>query len=170
MILMTLLFLLLMTGIAWIVAESDVSWKVKLAFITAAVYLSLSIGMSIENFKGWATESSLPENFVINWIVIEEPMNIYLWVTPAEFEAQCEPLLICFSEAELGEPRAYRIPYTPEDHAKMEMILGMLMMGEPVVGEASGGGDKEPNPYGIITEHFEAKRMPKLRERLQKKK
>ncbi len=75
--------------------------------------------------QGWPTERDLPDQFFLHAVNIDEPNNIYLWGTE-------------FTQG-LGqtEPRAYRLPYSPALHDKVDKATRKLRKGLPVIGQVA---------------------------------
>ena len=75
--------------------------------------------------QGWPTERDLPKQFFLHAVNIDEPSNIYLWGT--EFTQGLAQT----------EPRAYRLPYTPALHDKVDKATRKLRKGLPVIGQVA---------------------------------
>jgi len=75
--------------------------------------------------QGWPTDRDLPEQFFLHAVNIDEPNSIFLWGTQ-------------FTQG-LGqtEPRAYRLPYTPELHDKVDKATRKIRKGLPVIGQVA---------------------------------
>ena len=85
-------FIIIISLVLWFVIGSRGMWGLKAATIAAALYFCLSINFSLENFEGWPSDTSLPEEFRVHWIVIEEPDKkggegaVYIWAERLEAE------------------------------------------------------------------------------------
>ncbi len=153
-----LLFLVMAIGLSWIIIYLEGHWTLKIAFITLSLYLSLSVFLSVENFKGWATTQNLPDNFEIEWIIVREPYSrnsggIYLWISDLDFEPKCYRPLLCFSDFGMDGPRSYVIKYTLDEHARAEEMKDQLKSGQRLFGKPSGitGQEEETVLGGINT-------------------
>jgi hypothetical protein len=164
------LLLLLILGLLWVIIHLDGYWYVKAIFITLLLYLSLSIFLSIENFKGWATNQSLPEEFRIEWVIIQEPDKanrmpgaIYIWTSSVDSEPLCLPGLLCLSDEAKG-PRAYVIQYSTESHEQSLELLELLRAGEEITGEIN----KDRNDDELMLDDITVHNITELPEELRK--
>lgn len=85
--------------------------------------------------QGWPSNRDLPKQFFLHAVNIDEPSNIYLWGTE-------------FTQG-LGQtkPRAYRLPYSPALHDKVDKATRKLRKGLPVIGQVAEttGANEELN-------------------------
>jgi hypothetical protein len=140
-------FILLLTlsfGLSWVIIYLKGYWPLKALFITTAMYLTFSLFLSAENFKGWATSQTLPETFKIEWIIIQEPDKtnelpgaIYVWVSDIITEPVCYPVFLCLNDSRVKGPRAYTLKYSTEDHQGAMDLIERLEDGEGLVGEVT---------------------------------
>ena len=103
--------------------HSSWHWTVKTLCNLVVVGFFWVVYHSWPGVQGWPTERDLPDQFFLHAVNIDEPQNIYLWGTE-------------FTEG-LGQtrPRAYRLPYTPELHDKVDKATRKLRKGLPVIGQ-----------------------------------
>jgi len=144
-------FVVITSLILWFVIGSRGMWGLKIATIASALYFCLSISFSLENFEGWPSNASLPEEFRVHWMVIEEPDKkggkgaIYIWAKSLKSLDDESGWWISFEGSDTNTPRAYRLPYTRELHERAQDALKRLQAGEGVVGkrgqEKAGGGE-----------------------------
>ena len=135
----TLIFVILSTILLWAVIGSKGNWTLKMAAIFVTLMFSLNIMRSLENLSGWPSEDDLPNQFLVHWVMVEEPSKefktdggIYLWVQNLDNETY--EVLEFFKNNEDFQPRAYRLDYSAELH---EMALKMrlrLLDGRPILG------------------------------------
>ena len=135
----TLIFVILSTILLWAVIGSKGNWALKMAAIFVTLMFSLNIMRSLENLSGWPSEDDLPNQFLVHWVMVEEPSKefktdggIYLWVQNLDNETY--EVLEFFKNNEDFQPRAYRLDYSAELH---EMALKMrlrLLDGRPILG------------------------------------
>ncbi len=121
-----LLNLNLATGIA--------GW-IKTAAIVLVTTLYAGVWFGYQDLLGWATPDSLPEEFRVHWITLDdpdkvtgEPGAIYFWVR--ELDDAGFPI---------GAPRAHRIPWDEESAEAAEEALAQMDEGELLNGHISKG-------------------------------
>jgi hypothetical protein len=106
------------------------------AKIGAIVVVTACYWLSYTGFRateGWPTRNSLPTDFRLHWVTVEEPDKvtssegaIYFWVTMLDTEGR-----------PAGPPRAHRLPFDAETSAAAEAALNRLNEGEPLNGYLS---------------------------------
>ena len=145
-----LVFFSLTALILWFIIGSKGHWLLKAAVISLTLYLCLSVGMSIPNFAGWPSDDSLPNKFLVHWIVVKEPDkktkeagHIYIWAsnlsgTEEEEDIGWRQYLLSFAIQDMKEPRSYRTPYSMEGHERADGALGKIRAGESVMGKNNG--------------------------------
>lgn len=130
--------------------------------ILFSLHLCLSIQYSLSGIAGWPSSNSLPEKFIVHWIIVKEPPKktseegaIYVWATSLSQKQNnnkdkwWERLLLSFEPSDLTEPRSYRLPYSKELHENANDALGRIMKGERVGGSNNGRkGDGEGDGEG----------------------
>ena len=118
-------FLLLIALILWLIILSKGKfWVIKSIVITIATLFSIVVLLSLKDFIGWPSKSTLPQEFQLHWAIIDEPDKIkntegaiYMWVTELDKENK-------------GLPRAYKINYTRKNHE--EIIKGLISLGDGI--------------------------------------
>ena len=157
-----LAFLIISSLILWFIIGARGKWFIKLITITLTLYLCISLSLSLENWSGWPSSQTLPDEFMVHWIQISEPNkqtgkpgNIYVWVTSLEKYYQDDgwddwrEFFISFYTHDLYQPRAYKLPYSLELHKKAQGALGNLIKGEKIKGGVNGRrGDNGENTKG----------------------
>lgn len=105
------------------------SWPVKVATIVVTSVFYLVTYFSIPPLLGWPTTQLLPERFRLLAVHIQEPNKtlnldgeIYLWISEVGARAN-------------NKPRAFRLPYDEEMHAKAVEASTKLRKGLPQLGE-----------------------------------
>lgn len=163
MILVFVLLSILLFVLLWFLADSErVPWTLKMLISSLVLYSMVSVFYLSDSLKGWPTGDPVPENFVLGWVIIQEPDGnsdgaIYLWATPIDFGKNCKKYLLCLEDSKLGQPRNYKIDYTEEAHEKFEGIMGELMGGKVILGKESDmqdGEHREYNKYGVEIDDF----------------
>lgn len=106
---------------------------VKFASVALATALYFGAWQAQKALLGWATPESLPDEFRLQWLTVEEPDKatgnggyIYFWVR--ELDAAGLPE---------GPPRAHRMPWDEPTAAAAEAALARLQEGEPLIGALS---------------------------------
>ena len=115
------------------------SWKIKAGLIIVVSSFYIISYFSFPPLLGWPTKAKLPKQFSLIAARVSEPDKIsgeegeiYLWVMELT--------------SGTAKPRAYRLPFTPELHAKVTAATeklgeGMQQLGE-VVGEQTNRGNQ----------------------------
>jgi amino acid transporter len=132
-VLVALLLLILNLYTRW-------AWQLKAALIALVSAFFLVTYFSLPPLLGWPTDADLPKRFNLVAIFVQEPDKtsgapgeIYLWATD----------MVAGSGA--TEPRAYRVPFSSELHARIVEAGNKMRKGMPQIGEireeppASGG-------------------------------
>ena len=122
---LTASFLLLVALILWfIILSKGKFWVIKSIVITIATLFSIVVLLSLKDFIGWPSKSTLPQEFQLHWAIIDEPDKIkntegaiYMWVTELDKENK-------------GLPRAYKINYTRKNHE--EIMKGLISLGDGI--------------------------------------
>ena len=153
-------FVVITSLILWFVIGSRGMWGLKIATIASALYFCLSIGFSLENFEGWPSNASLPEEFRMYWVIIEEPNErgdegaIYIWAKNLKPLDDESGWWISFDGSNTGAPRSYKLPYTRDLHERSEDALKRIRAGKGVMGRqgqgraGEGEGDGSEGPSG----------------------
>ena len=118
-------FLLLIALILWLIILSKGKfWVIKSIVISIATLFSIVVLLSLKDFIGWPSKSTLPQEFQLHWAIIDEPDKIkntegaiYMWVTELDKENK-------------GLPRAYKINYTRKNHE--EIVQGLISLGDGI--------------------------------------
>lgn len=115
--------------------HSSWHWSVKTLCNLVVVGFFWVVYNSWPGVQGWPTERDLPKQFFLHAVNVAEPDSIYLWGTE-------------FTQG-LGQtaPRAYRLPYTPALHDKVDKATRKLRKGLPVIGQITPtvGADADLN-------------------------
>ena len=121
-------------------------WPLKVA---AIVITSIFYGVAffrVEGLPGWSAAGPLPPQFQLLWARVvdpnpldRDPGAVHVWVE--ELDAANIPS---------GQPRAYRLPWSPTLAAKVEAARDEIMKGHPQGGRAAdfGAGNGQPAPEG----------------------
>jgi hypothetical protein len=121
-------------------------WPLKVA---AVVITSIFYGVAffrVEGLPGWSADAPLPRQFQLLWARVvdpnpldRDPGAVHVWVE--ELDAANIPS---------GQPRAYRLPYSPTLAAKVEAARDEIMKGRPQGGRAAdyGTGTGQAAPEG----------------------
>ena len=98
-------------------------WSVKTLCNVVVVGFFWVVYSSWPGIQGWPTSRDLPKQFYLHAVNIDEPNSIFLWGT--EFTQGLAQT----------EPRAYKLPYTPGLHDKVDKATRKLRKGLPVIGQ-----------------------------------
>lgn len=109
-------------------------WKSLL--IVAFTALAVLSHSGWQRMAGWPARAPLPEHFLYHAASIREPNPanndpgvIHLWAT------ELRP------DGPAPEPRAYELPYTPEDHKQVQEARERIRQGLPQVGRLARGAE-----------------------------
>jgi hypothetical protein len=155
---LTIAFILLTAIILWFVIGARGQWSLKATCIALTLYFSLSLSQSLSSITGWPTTDKIPEQFEIHWALIEEPNKatyekgrMFIWLTPSNMKKNnTVNWFMSFYTPEEGSPRAYSVPYSRDNHEKIDGVLEQLKNGQRVMGgkgvkrgkgEGEGEGD-----------------------------
>jgi hypothetical protein len=134
-------FLILATILLWFLIYTKGKWGIKVALIMLGGFYSLVVFDSLGTYAGWATSETLPDEFRVHWIVINEPNkktgdkgNIYVWIGGAKAS-----LSVFGYKSAQAEPRSYSLPYSLEMHKKAAGALALLRKGKAVFGKKGKG-------------------------------
>lgn len=101
--------------------------KLVLVCLTTALYFFSYQGW--KQVQGWATQTAVPEHFLLHASVIEEPDleegnkgKIFIWASKLE------------GSFPVSEPRAYVVPYGQELHSSLEEALRNMRNGNVQIG------------------------------------
>ena len=131
----TILYVLLMILLSWSIIGIKGRWITKGLFMAIAIWFSITLYYSFQNFMGWPTEETISTKYSqVIWFQIKEPSKvsnhpgaIYLWVREISESEKIEGLtlkqlsdpMVWFTYPDETVPRAYKIPYTKEAHKKL---------------------------------------------------
>ena len=131
----TILYVLLMVLLSWSIIGIKGRWITKGLFMAIAIWFSITLYYSFQNFMGWPTEETISTQYSqLIWFQIKEPSKvsnhpgaIYLWVREIPDSEKIEGLtlkqlsnpMVWFTYPDETVPRAYKIPYTKEAHRKL---------------------------------------------------
>lgn len=151
---LTVAFILLSAIILWFVIGAKGQWSLKAACIAFTLYFSLSLAQSLPKMMGWPSTEKIPSQFEIHWGLVEEPDKItgesgriYLWLTPQN-EDSSPSWLISFHATEEDSPRAYSIPYSRDNHEKIDQAVQQIKAGNRVGGGVSEGEEGKEGGEG----------------------
>jgi hypothetical protein len=119
---------------------SNFSWRIKITLIVVVSAFYVGFYYSLPPLMGWPTNDDLPKRFNLIATYVEEPDkktgeagHIFLWVT--DFR----------KGSGRSEPRAYRIPFEYDLHAKLVAAGTKVRKGIPQLGEVV---DEKPGTAG----------------------
>ena len=101
------------------------NWVIKVLTNTVVLALFFVTYHSYPGILGWPTERSVPKQFYLHAVSVDEPTKIYLWGTDLD--------------RGLGRtvPRSYGLPYTAKRHDEVNKASRKLRKGLPVIGQAA---------------------------------
>jgi len=131
----TILYVLLMILLSWSIIGIKGRWITKSLFMAVAIWFSVTLYYSFQNFMGWPTEETISTQYSqLIWFQIKEPSKvsnhpgaIYLWLREIPALEKIEGLtlrqlsdpMVWFIYPDETAPRAYKIPYTKKRHKKL---------------------------------------------------
>ena len=106
------------------------SWVIKALAIVLVSGLYLVTYYSFPPLLGWPTSQQLPKRFNLIAVYVQEPDKT---------SGRAGEILLWAADMAAGprgaEPRAYRVPFTPELHQKVEEAGNKIRKGLPQLGE-----------------------------------
>ena len=109
---------------------TNFSWRIKAMLVVLVSTFYIVTYYSFPPLLGWPTDGEIPKRFNLVAIFVQEPDKatgdpgeIFLWLTDLERGPQ------------RNEPRAYRVPFNGELHAKVVEAGTKMRKGLPQLGE-----------------------------------
>ncbi len=129
-----------------IALRARIPWPLKIvvAIVTGAFYCLAFF--RTEGLPGWSASAPLPARFQLLWARVVEPNPldqdpgaVHVWVEELDT-----------SNLPSGQPRAYRLPYSPALARKVEAAREQILKGHPIGGRAVdiGNGKGQEAPEG----------------------
>ncbi len=119
-------FALLGGLLLWFVIGSRGRWWMKLPAIVVTCAFTFAVWDALDSFSGWATDQGPPTRAILLSSAVDEPNAIYVWLV-----APSEPGALDY-RPNTGEPRAYRLPYSPELHEQIDRAAALATQGQRV--------------------------------------
>jgi len=129
---LTISFVILFSLLLWLIIGLRGNWILKSGIILIALFFSVSTISSIENFYGWPTVQSMPEEYRVYWALAQEPDEargvegaIYFWAEGQDGESwpESKMRLLTFENNRMNGVRAYKIPYSTDMH---ELVITIV--------------------------------------------
>ena len=124
--------------------HTSFSKKTKLLTIIISTGFYVASWKGYESILGWPTFEELPENFQINWAIIEEPNkrlkkegSLYLWIVELDEFGK-----------KFGKPRSYNLYWNEDNQKLVQSALHKLQEGEQLNGKKT---------YGVVNKDNEGK-------------
>ena len=118
--------------------HTSFSKKTKLLTIIISTGFYVTTWKGYESILGWPTFEELPENFQINWAIIEEPNkrlkkegSLYLWIVELDEFGK-----------KFGKPRSYNLYWNEDNQKLVQSALHKLQEGEQLNGKKTTIGTK----------------------------
>lgn len=106
-------FCLLFGLLLWFVIGSRGRWTAKLAAIAVSSAFTFMVWDALDTFSGWPTQQSPPERALLVSSTVDEPG-------------------LLAHKADEREPRSYRLPYSRQLHAQVDMANTLARQGRQV--------------------------------------
>jgi hypothetical protein len=149
---LSIAYTLLAALLLLIALRARIPWplKIAIAVLTSAFYCVAFF--RTEGLPGWSASAPLPAQFQLLWARVVEPNPldqdlgaVHIWIE--ELDAANLPS---------GQPRAYRLPYSPALARKVEAAREQILKGHPTGGRAvdigTGKGQAAPEgPANVAT-------------------
>lgn len=146
-------FIILSAVLCWLVISLKGKWWIKLILILIVPSYGLLVWKSIPSYQGWATSAEIPEKGLFLQGMVREPEPnegdpgaIYVWLLPLSSEVTDVQTFLDY-RGKMGEPRAYKLPYTRGMHQAVLKAQSMSAKGKPAVmqrGGKPGKGEGQP--------------------------
>ena len=135
----------------WVLKESQIRLRVKLAIITTFFLFSVLFGTTLKTFLGWAADGDqLPRIVTVYQVVIKEP-SVYLGTEGRIFVLTEHPatkydawwLQLFGHVTSKSQPRLFELPYSRELHETLaKEVVPRLQRGQVVTGKFIKGKGK----------------------------
>jgi hypothetical protein len=135
-----------------IALRARIPWPLKIAIVVLTSAFYCVAFFRTEGLPGWSATAPLPAQFQLLWARVAEPNPldqdpgaVHVWIE--ELDAANIPS---------GQPRAYRLPYSPALARKVEAAREQILKGHPTGGRAvdigTGKGQAAPEgPANVAT-------------------
>jgi hypothetical protein len=135
-----------------IALRASIAWPLKVAVVLLTSAFYCVAFFRAEGLPGWSAVAPLPAQFQLLWARVVEPNPldqdpgaVHVWIE--ELDAANIPS---------GQPRAYRLPYSPALARKVEAAREQILKGHPTGGRAvdigTGKGQAAPEgPANVAT-------------------
>jgi hypothetical protein len=135
-----------------IALRARIPWPLKVAIVLVTSAFYCVAFFRTEGLPGWSASAPLPAQFQLLWARVVEPNPldqdpgaVHIWIE--ELDAANLPS---------GQPRAYRLPYSPALARKVEAAREQILKGHPTGGRAvdigTGKGQAAPEgPANVAT-------------------
>jgi hypothetical protein len=135
-----------------IALRARIPWPLKIAIVLVTSAFYCVAFFRTEGLPGWSATAPLPAQFQLLWARVVEPNPldqdpgaVHVWIE--ELDAANLPS---------GQPRAYRLPYSPALARKVEAAREQILKGHPTGGRAvdigTGKGQAAPEgPANVAT-------------------
>jgi hypothetical protein len=129
-----------------IALRASIAWPLKVAIVVVTSAFYCVAFFRTEGLPGWSASAPLPPQFQLLWARVVEPNPldqdpgaVHVWIE--ELDAANLPS---------GQPRAYRLPYSPALARKVEAAREQILKGHPIGGRAVdiGTGNGQAAPEG----------------------
>jgi hypothetical protein len=143
---LSIAYVLLAALLLVVVLRVRAPWPAKVAAVLVTSIFYCVTFFRIEGLPGWSAAAPLPPQFQLLWARVvdpnpldRDPGAVHVWIE--ELDAANIPN---------GQPRAYRLPYSPTLAAKVEAARDEIMKGHPQGGRAAdyGTGNGQAAPEG----------------------
>lgn len=133
---LVLAYLIIAAILLLVLIQSPIRWWFKLILIVVVSLFAWISYLGWEQSQGWPAQVGVPDKFLLHFAVTEEPDDdleiegaIFLWLTDLKHDELAE------------EPRAYRLPYDQQLHAKVESAMRRAKAGNLQLGIKRGGDE-----------------------------
>ncbi|MCY0964217.1 hypothetical protein [Parathalassolituus penaei] len=133
---LTLAYLFSTALLLLVLISARVPVMAKMALMVMALGFDFASYQGWKQSQGWAAAVAMPDKFLLHYAVIEEPDKrknrkgaIYIWLSDLAGDKLAD------------QPRAYRLPYDQETHAKVESAMRRAQAGNPQLGIHRRGDD-----------------------------
>jgi hypothetical protein len=149
---LSIAYTLLAALLLMIALRARIAWPLKVAVVLVTSAFYCVAFFRTEGLPGWSAVAPLPPQFQLLWARVVEPNPldqdpgaVHVWIE--ELDAANLPS---------GQPRAYRLPYSPALARKVEAARAEILKGHPTGGRAvdigTGKGQAAPEgPANVAT-------------------
>jgi hypothetical protein len=134
---LAIVFILIL--LSWFIIKVKIKTYVKLILITITFLVFFGVWNSVVKLKGWAAQGQLPDKYLIQWIIIDEPGKLTkegggIFILASDMKKSNNEDINIYVKDNTKEPRLYRISYSRKMHQESQDVIKGLKKGKKYYG------------------------------------